>query len=244
MKAQLFLIFSLLFYSFLGFSASSSEEDNPPPRKRIKNEEKKRLAVFLDLDECLVLTRRSDHIDDITELKKNGNEFFDIECTYKGKRKKYTVFIRPGVREFIEKCTNQFDTYIFTSSIAAYAKAITDQLDPAKKIKTIFSRDDCLPFFTHGKKFYVKDLNTVAIEQPIERKVLVDNRVISFKNNISNGILLKSWEGEKTTLEKFNTVLEVLSILSRQEDVRTLLGQFNLEERCLNFLASVRFQDP
>ncbi len=243
MKTHLFLIFSLLFYSFLGFSASSSEEDNPPPRKRIKNEEKKRLAVFLDLDECLVRTRLSHHID-ITELKKKGNEFFDIECTYKGKRKKYTVFIRPGVREFIEKCTNQFDTYIFTSSIAAYAKAITDQLDPAKKIKRIFSRDDCLPFFTHGKKFYVKDLNTVAIEQPIERRVLVDNSVISFKNNISNGILLKSWKGEKTTLKKFNTLLEVLSILSKQEDVRTLLGRFNLEERCLNFLASVRFPDP
>jgi|GEM_PF-6770082 len=67
MKTHLFLIFSLLFSSFLGFSASSSEKDNPPPRKRIKNEEKKRLAVFLDLDECLVRTRLSHHID-ITEL--------------------------------------------------------------------------------------------------------------------------------------------------------------------------------
>gem|GEM_PF-4817815 len=144
------------------------------------------------------------------------------------------------MRDFIEKCTNQFDTYIFTSSIAAYAEAITDQLDPAKKIKRIFSRDDCLPFFTHGNIFYVKDLNTVAIEQPIERKVLVDDHVISFKNNISNGILLKSWKGEKTDLQKFNKLLDVLSILSREKDVRTLLGRFNLEERCLNFLASVR----
>lgn len=238
MKAKLFLIFFLLFSSFLGFSASSSEKDNPPPRKRIKNEEKKRLAVFLDLDQTLVYTRR--HELDTTELKKNGHESFEIEFLSKTKRKKYTVFLRPGVRKFLETCTSHFDTYIFTAAKEAYTQAIMEKLDKEKRIKRVFSRESCLKFFTHGNIFYVKDLNTVAIEQPIERRVLVDDHVISFKNNISNGILLKSWKGEKTDLQKFHKLLDVLSILSRKKDVRTLLGRFNLEERCLNFLASVR----
>ena len=236
-KAQLCLIFSLLFYSFLGFSASSSDANAPPHKKMKVEEERPRLAVFLDLDECLIYATRSDQEREL--LKKNGNEYFQITFPRGRKEKKYTVFLRPGVREFIEKCTNQFDTYIFTASTEVYAKAITDQLDPAKKIKRIFSRNSCLTIHTHGKTFYFKDLNTVAIEQPIQRKVLVDNSVISFKNNISNGILITSWKGEQTTTKKFNTLLEVLSILSRQKDVRDLLGLFDLQERYIHFVNSL-----
>ena len=101
-------------------------------------------------------------------------------------KKQLHVKVRPFAREFLEHCSKLWNLVAFTASNRTYAESILDRLDPNNNlVSNILSREHCHP---HGNRF-VKDFRMVAGPlTPLDRIVLIDNRVSSFGMNLTNGI--------------------------------------------------------
>lgn len=220
MKLKFFLLFALILSSFLSFSA----DQEASPAKAEKKDSLQRLAIFLDLDECLIHSVAT-HNPTVEASWEMGLEALDIQA----EMFPYSVFPRPGVREFLEECTAHFDTYIFTAASKDYADAIVDQLDPERKLKGRFYRGSC----THKKCFLpgqgkmdisIKEIAQFShISQPISRRVLVDNSLFSFFFAPRNALLVKDWEAETLEDRELERVLTLLHKIAEAPDVREAL---------------------
>lgn len=180
---------------------------------RVTSENKK--ILLLDLDETLL------HAD-------FQNYFFehDAVITFTSNSIQYSVgiMVRPGAFDFLNILSEQFEIYAFTASSRPYAEAVVNFFDPEGKIfKRIFTRNNCLNLFN---RIYIKDLSTIFDIDDIGRVVLVDNSFYSFMNNISNGVLINSFYGDKSDLELYSVMNYLIGFVSKAEDVREVNEQF------------------
>ena len=102
----------------------------------------------------------------------------------------------------------------FTASNRTYAESILDRLDPNNNlVSNILSREHCHP---HGNRF-VKDFRMVTGPlTPLDRILLIDNRVSSFGMNLTNGIPIFPFKGQESDKE-LKHILPVLDQLARPD---------------------------
>ena len=191
---------------------------------------RERLAVVLDMDECMLHTtsfsegdtqRYRQEEDRPTLGKHNKNQ--PLTVTFKmfdGCRG--TANLRPNLHWFLDKCTALFDTYVFTAGTEAYASPLLDLIDPERKLKGRFYRTSCRRVVCELGELYLKDLSSLPIPQPLSRMVLVDNNPVSFLVQPCNGIPVVSWYDNVHDVV-LKEVLDILKDISTLDDVRSKL---------------------
>jgi len=133
--------------------------------------------------------------------------------------------IRKGVESFLKEMSKLFELVVFTSAEREYAKCVVKWLDPMGiYIKRIYSREHCKMV----NEYCIKDLRVVCSD--LRRVVLLDNSVVSFSMQMSNGIHIKSFLGSDCDGELF-TIRKLLSELAKEPDVRSFLEkQFDMQK--------------
>jgi len=186
----------------------------------------KKKTLILDLDETLI---HADFDDRYSEHHKK------ISFIYKDEEVCVDIFIRPGAIDFLKKCAEIFEVFIFTASKKEYADACIDILDPEMKIiKHRLYRDSCIAV---NNKTYIKDLS-IFVNRKQENLILVDNSFYSFCNQPQNGILINSFYDDGKDQELANLFNYLENYLLPAQDIRVVNEQiFNfagLMEQCLN----------
>lgn len=186
-----------------------------------------RIALVLDMDECLVHTRfaSDDNYRQIEDRPEDEGDFQDCFEIFMEDGEKAVVYKRPGLDKFLEVASKHFDLYIFTAGLSIYGEPVIDALDPKKDLfKDRFYRDSC----QLKKGFFLKDLRIVRPD--LSRVVLVDNNPVSFLPQPSNGIPVPSFYNDPNdrTLE---ALIKVLMNIYELDDVRPRLHRmFHLND--------------
>ena len=108
----------------------------------------------------------------------------------KGSRKiRYTVFLRPGVQEFIAEASKSFELILFTAATSEYADKIINALEGTRRAFSYrLYRDHCLELpGGQGETILVKDLRSVR-DRDIGTSVLVDDNPTHIKANPGRSI--------------------------------------------------------
>jgi Dullard-like phosphatase family protein len=118
-------------------------------------------TLVLDLDETLV-----------------HSTFAAVPCeirlpiTIEDQLMSISVLKRPGLDQFLARCSAMFEVVIFTASLEVYASPLIDLLDPDSKIPYRLYRDSCR---LQGNG-YVKDLSRLG--RDLKNVIIVDVRAI------------------------------------------------------------------
>ena len=185
----------------------------------IKNCSKK--ILLLDLDETLIhadfncehdqTNSKSLKYDKIINFISDNDENISVG-----------IFIRNGVKNFLTEVSKYFDVGIFTASVKEYADAVINFLDPEKKlIKYRLYRNNCILF---NEIFSVKDLRILNID--LKNVILIDNSMYSFAAQLTNGVLINSFYGNKNDNELYNLLNYLLNFVLYAKDVRDVNEQF------------------
>lgn len=179
-----------------------------------------KLTVALDLDETLVLTLLSHDIPgSMKQRTRNLNRFHLLCDNGMGRKQHLTVFLRPGIMEFLKKLTVFAEVMLYSAAVASYGNAVLDILDPNRRIfSKRFFRDSTIDV---GDIRNVKDLN--KLERDLRRTVIVDNQAFSFLLQPRNGIKCKPFRGHDNDRELQSIILPLLKYLSILNDVRPAL---------------------
>jgi Dullard-like phosphatase family protein len=179
-------------------------------------------TLVLDLDETLIHSDLDfeylDH-DVVLNIDKNGQNLV------------IPLFLRPGLYDFLTYAKNNFEVILFTSSCKDYADSIIDYLDPARDIFSYrLYRESCV-YIEPG--IYIKDLRIFVNRDPKDL-IVIDNSIISFANQLDNGILVSSFYDKKEEKEEEDCILNGLmgylnSVLLSCEDIR------EKNKECLRF---------
>ena len=133
------------------------------------------------------------------------------------------IFIRKGVKYFLEEVNKYFEVGIFTASVKEYADAVISFLDPENKlIKFRLYRNNCINF---NDSFTVKDLR-IFKNVDLKNIVLIDNSMYSFAPHINNGILINSFINDKEDNELYNALEYLTNFILPSKDVREVNEQF------------------
>ena len=127
-----------------------------PPQQASHNEMN---TLILDLDETLVHSSFSLMPSDITIELELDDQKYTI-CTLK----------RPGLENFLKKCTELYEVVIFTASLKEYANPIIDIIDPDKRVSYRLFRDSCAMV----NNTYIKDLSRLG--RDLNKVIIVDVR--------------------------------------------------------------------
>lgn len=186
-----------------------------------------RLTVVLDLDETLVLTCPRHKIP--LSLKKSADQLktLKLQCdTGRGHRERLIVFLRPGLKEFLNKLAAFSEVVLFSAAVGSYGNPLLDLLDPSRRVFSMrLFRESTVCTEVHK---YVKDLTKLG--RDLRRTVIVDNRAFSFLLQPRNGIRCKPFRGSALDRELPTVILPLLESLSHLRDVRpTLHSAFRME---------------
>ncbi|RLN93760.1 hypothetical protein BBJ28_00013371 [Nothophytophthora sp. Chile5] len=180
-----------------------------------------RLALVLDMDECLVHSKFQNEVEyrqseyRPEELEAYGDSFEIVMDD--GERA--VVNKRPGLDRFLEEAAKHFDVYVFTAGLEAYGKPILDELDPKGNLFAgRFFRASC----QQRKGMFLKDLSVVRTD--LSRVILVDNNPVSFLLQPSNGIPVPSFYDDVND-RTLDSLTKVLASLQEVDDVRPRLHQ-------------------
>ena len=188
-----------------------------------ENSENKKLLI-LDLDETLV---HSDLDFLLREKIINYDKilYFDSD---EEKNIPLPLIIRPGIYEFLDYASENFDLVVFTASDQDYADSIINYIEKNKKyFKMRLYRNSCL-FIEPG--LYIKDLRIFGSLKKIEDIIILDNSLFSFANQLNNGILITSFfdDKEDTFLDNVKNYLEYIK---NERDIREINKEsFRFEE--------------
>jgi Dullard-like phosphatase family protein len=169
------------------------------------------LIVVLDLDDCLVHTVPVGKSLDGS----NGEEILGP-----------VILLRPGLVEILRTTMARYETHVFTASESGYADFILDAL--VKVVGLPFAgrwyRQHCTKLSSGKDDIYTKDLGALVISDSLCKMVLVDNNVVSFRANPSNGIPIRDFGGDASD-ESLKSLTDFLSTLETVDDVRPLLDK-------------------
>ena len=191
--------------------------------ENIQSGSNKKLLI-LDLDETLV------HSDFDYSLKEKIDKYdtilhFDSEDE---KNIELPLIIRPGMYEFLDYASKEFDLIVFTASEQEYADTIINYIEKDKKyFKMRLYRDHCI-FIEPG--LYIKDLRIFSSQRKLEDIIIIDNSLFSFSNQLNNGILITSFFDDKNDTFLDN-VKDYLEYIKNEEDIRGINKEsFRFEE--------------
>jgi Dullard-like phosphatase family protein len=182
------------------------------------NEKYDEVITFYSVDEPFSTLEESNKEDD-TESNMTDDESKDENENIN----KVGIFLRPGVRKFLEEVSKYFEVGIFTASVPEYADAAINFLDPENKyIKFRFYRNSCINV---GDLVRVKNLRILK-NIPLKDIVLVDNNMYSFAPQLDNGILINSFFCDKKDDELENVLSYLIEFILPADDVRKANEQF------------------
>jgi carboxy-terminal domain RNA polymerase II polypeptide A small phosphatase len=134
------------------------------------------------------------------------------------------LHVRPGLQEYLRELTEVADVFAFTAGMSVYAHPVIKYLDPEQKIfKKVWCRESC------SVSGFTKDLKK-AMEHHFDpnRTILVDNNILSFIPQPSNGILIPAFYDDPED-DHLSEVLKVVKELQTESDVKPALhAKFNL----------------
>ncbi len=153
----------------------------------------KKYTLVIDLDETLI------HSDFDNELKENYQKI--LQFTHEGETIMFSLFVRPGLQDFLNYIKERFEVVIFTASRKEYADCILNYLDPENNIISHrLYREDCISI---KNKIFIKDLR-IFRNRTLNKLILIDNSFYSFSNQPSNGILITSYYDNPRDKELYN----------------------------------------
>ena len=158
------------------------------------------LLVIFDLDETLVFTR-------MVRLYSIYNDPGDFQIDLGDVV--FDVFVRPGARELIAYCQEQFQVGVWSSAKEDYVQALTAQLFDLEKVVVIRHREHCV-LVTDDDQFGsgpVKQLR--QLEHPIEQVVIVDDDSSTARCNLANLIEVTSFRDNREGKDLFRVLEEL-----------------------------------
>jgi CTD small phosphatase-like protein 2 len=226
------------------------------------------LIVLLDMDECLIHadfksqsaaqlyahqllpSEQQQQVQQQQQQEKDGTnsrapatvESFPITL----RDRVVPINLRPGLREFLCRVTQRFETHVFTAAGKSYADLVLNHLDPKGLLFAgRWYRDSCmeivnrirvkpilrLPIFSDRGATTAWDGSPHNEQHPaLRRVVLVDNNPMSFLANPDNGILVESFTNNPCDRD-LETVWHLLRELEGVDDVRPhLKSRFGLRQ--------------
>ncbi len=167
-----------------------------------------KINLVLDFDETLV------HIT-MNPLKRSKlkplviYDFSDI----------YYVYIRPGLKEFINNVKDDYTLFIWSASTKRFLYLVMHNIGiDHSMFKYIFTRKHC----DDMGNYYTKDLTRFFSEYELSQTVLVDNSIYNFIPQPSNGYHIKTFLGSHKDKD-FKVLQSNLKLLQNREDIRPYL---------------------
>ena len=189
------------------------------PKDEIERLSKSKKILLLDLDETLI------HADFAKEYENDTKNPYDTIISFESENEinNVGIFLRPGVKLFLENLSKFFEIGIFTASVSEYADEVIKFLDPENNfIKFKLYRKNCVNVNDILK---VKDLRILK-NFDLKNVVLVDNNMYSFAAQLSNGILINSFYFNKNDNELYNVYGYLMNYIYQAEDVRKVNEEF------------------
>ena len=189
------------------------------PKDEIERLSKSKKILLLDLDETLI------HADFAKEYENDTKNPYDTIVSFESENEinNVGIFLRPGVKLFLENLSKFFEIGIFTASVSEYADEVIKFLDPENNfIKFKLYRKNCVNVNDILK---VKDLRILK-NFDLKNVVLVDNNMYSFAAQLSNGILINSFYCNKNDNELYNVYGYLMNYIYQAEDVRKVNEEF------------------
>ena len=189
------------------------------PKDEIERLSKSKKILLLDLDETLI------HADFAKEYENDTKNPYDTIISFESENEinNVGIFLRPGVKLFLENLSKFFEIGIFTASVSEYADEVIKFLDPENNfIKFKLYRQNCVNVNDILK---VKDLRILK-NFDLKNVVLVDNNMYSFAAQLSNGILINSFYCNKNDNELYNVYGYLMNYIYQAEDVRKVNEEF------------------
>ena len=189
------------------------------PKDEIERLSKSKKILLLDLDETLI------HADFAKEYENDTKNPYDTIISFESENEinNVGIFLRPGVKLFLENLSKFFEIGIFTASVSEYADEVIKFLDPENNfIKFKLYRQNCVNVNDILK---VKDLRILK-NFDLKNVVLVDNNMYSFAAQLSNGILINSFYFNKNDNELYNVYGYLMNYIYQAEDVRKVNEEF------------------
>ena len=189
------------------------------PKDEIERLSKSKKILLLDLDETLI------HADFAKEYENDTKNPYDTIISFESENEinNVGIFLRPGVKLFLENLSKFFEIGIFTASVSEYADEVIKFLDPENNfIKFKLYRKNCVNVNDILK---VKDLRILK-NFDLKNVVLVDNNMYSFAAQLSNGILINSFYCNKNDNELYNVYGYLMNYIYQAEDVRKVNEEF------------------
>jgi CTD small phosphatase-like protein 2 len=138
-----------------------------------------------------------------------------------GKCENFSFKVRPYLKELLEYASKRFEVVLFTAANKNYADSILKLIDPCKELFNLrLYRENCI--LTNVG--FVKDLRIFKNRQ-LKDLIIVDNSLISFAFQISNGIPILSWNGDSLDCELLK-LIDFLKVLEKADDVRPVIDKF------------------
>ena len=131
------------------------------------------------------------------------------------------------MEEVLAYLAESYEIVVFTAGEKDYADAIIDFIDEDKTIiQHRLYRNHCI---RAAPRVYVKDLRIIA-DREMKDMVIVDNSIISFLFNMSNGVPIHSFVGQKDD-EELMYMVSYLEEIYEKDDVRDHISEtFKLAE--------------
>ena len=167
------------------------------------------LTIVLDLDKTLIYCE-DDEEENYEEEDEEEEENNDI-------------ILRPGLYDFLDNLIkSKCELIIFTSSSQQRADEYINKIEKNKKyFKRRLYRDYC----TLIGAAYVKDISKLG--RDLSKTIIIDNDLGCFYLQPENGILIKSFNGEKDDKNLFSLIKILKDIIKCPfQDIRSVLDKY------------------
>jgi TFIIF-interacting CTD phosphatase-like protein len=132
-----------------------------------------------------------------TELR-HVDETIQIKMTKFGAGVKAYLSYRPYLFEFLDALRNHFELILYTCGTAAYAAAFSESVEKnggKRYFDHVLSLQHCL--FSMENEIYIKDLKILEEGRSLKDVIIVDNTIQSFFLQLSNGLPIYDYTGDK-----------------------------------------------
>jgi len=171
-------------------------------------------TLLLDLDGTLICNSHR-------VTCKYDNPLLQPEINSDDKKIRISFHIRPHVMKLLKTLKFFYEIVVFTAGKESYAKPIIEYLDPKKCcIAYLLHRKQCVM----NKNWVVKDLRVIG-KRELKNMIIIDNSVISFAENLDNGIYVPTFEGDPNDRELL-PIIDFLKEIHDVDDVRPYVKEF------------------
>lgn len=178
-----------------------------------------KILLVLDIDETLLHTERQDFLTKKQLERRVSPSILDLD------NEKYYVFLRPGLKQFLDRSSIWFDLAIWSNGTKDYLEEVVGLLPIDKKnFKFIFDRKRSTRNWEGDYSKNFKKIKRKGFH--INRILGLDDQPSNYKKNYGNLIPIKSFFGSIDDHELID-LLPFLEWLSSQENVRNI-DKFNI----------------